>query len=251
MQKKKINKIAIISCVNNFETYEQFKETILPKEYLKIIPVDNTTNIHSVPSAYNTAMKSTDADIFIFIHQDVLLFSNWLETVENQISQVELSDKNWGVLGIMGIKKNGLFAGHIKDVHTNKQLGKLPVEVSTLDEVCLILQRKNGLSFDDELGGYHFYGADICLQARKKGLKCYAIDACLTHLSGGKKDELFYNMLKKLQNKWTNQPSSPYVIQTTCGVFPLKKGIISIILRWLIKKKERVLSYTYYYYILK
>lgn len=234
-------RIAIISCVTNYNLYEGLRKSLCTNKQVQLKPINNTANNYSIPSAYNTALNSCDAEILVFVHQDVIFPSDWLENLDNQIKEIEKFDKKWGVLGIIGVKKNGRFAGHILDPHTNYRIGKLPTSVSTLDEVCLIIRRSSGLSFDSELGGYHLYGTDICLQAQKMGLKCYAIDACLTHLSGGKVDDSYYNVLVKLQEKWRSQNKSPNILLTTCGFYPLKKGVIPTI----------VLFYTRFMYRLR
>jgi hypothetical protein len=125
----------------------------------------------------------------------------------------------------MGVKQSGFFVGNIIDPHTCVKVGSLPSEVVSLDEVCLILRKDSFLQFDDNLGGYHLYGADICLQANQSGLRCYAIDAPFEHLSAGKVDNSFWEMAEKLREKWSRVKNAPHVIETTCGVFQLKSGL--------------------------
>jgi hypothetical protein len=51
---------------------------------------------------------------------------------------------------------------------------ELPARVATLDELLLVIRRDSGLRFDHALG-FHLYGAEICLQARERGLAVVAI----------------------------------------------------------------------------
>ena len=62
----------------------------------------------------------------------------------------------------------------------NNPLSK-PTCVQTLDEIVLIVRKSSGLRFDEALGGYHFYGADICMQASERGMRSYAIPAFCVH----------------------------------------------------------------------
>ncbi len=55
---------------------------------------------------------------------------------------------------------------------------ELPARVATLDELLVVVWRDAGLRFDPALG-FHFYGADLCLQARERGLAVVAVGAPL------------------------------------------------------------------------
>jgi len=233
--KTKNDKIAIVSCINNFHLFEGLRKSLRIEKNVQLHSIDNTLNNFSVPAAYNLALKNTNAEIFVFVHQDVLFPEKWIDMLNSQIQELERIDKNWGVLGIMGKKKWGTYAGHIIDPHTNRRFGNLPSLVQSVDEVCLIIRRNSGLNFDETLGGYHFYGADICLQARQRRMNNYAIDAPLTHLSGGDRDTNFHIMAGKMKDKWNNIPHSPLTIETTCGVFPLKYN-------WRAKMMTKILS---------
>ena len=222
-------KIGIFSCVSDFEKFGILKNSLQLINNSSLVPINNTYDNFSIPFVFNHATNTSSFDILIFVHQDVIFPENWLRYTVKQIEHVEVQDSAWGVVGIMGVKKNGFFAGNIIDPHTKTKMGNLPCEVVALDEVCLILRKDANLLFDESLGGFHFYGADICLQATQKEMKCYAIDAPLIHLSGGKLDRSFWEMAKKLKEKWSTIPYSPNVIETTCGVFRLKNTFWSVI----------------------
>jgi hypothetical protein len=59
---------------------------------------------------------------------------------------------------------------------------ELLARVATLDELILVVRRDCGLRFDTDLG-FHLYGADICLQARERGLAVVALGALCHHNS--------------------------------------------------------------------
>jgi hypothetical protein len=56
----------------------------------------------------------------------------------------------------------------------------LPTPAETLDELVLVLPKGTPVRFDATLG-FHFYGADVCLQVRDKGLAAIAVDALCFH----------------------------------------------------------------------
>jgi hypothetical protein len=91
---------------------------------------------------------------------------------------------------------------------------ELPARVATLDELLLVVRRDTPLRFDPELG-FHLYGADICLQARERGLAVVALGA-LCHHSSPNVDlpEAFYRSAEVFARKW----SKWMPVATPCAV---------------------------------
>ena len=119
------------------------------------------------------------SDAIILIHQDVILFSNWQRYIEEQLEKLE----NWGVAGVWGTDGLNMF-GHIWDTRLDRPVQNgvtLPVEVHTLDEVCLIIKTGLGFEFDEELVGWHLYGAYASLWMREKGYGVWVLDAPIVH----------------------------------------------------------------------
>jgi hypothetical protein len=142
----------------------------------------------SAGSAYNRGIKATQSEVMVFAHQDVFLPEGWMAHLGRALDRLEKEDPNWGVLGIFGVDGGAVTHGHLYSAGLRSVLGKplaKPVQIETADEVLLILRRASGLVFDESLPGFHLYGADICLQADARGLKCYAIPAFGIHNSNG------------------------------------------------------------------
>jgi len=190
----------------------------------ELIAIDNSDSQYSAPQALNLGADQAHGAVLVFLHQDVLLPPGWFGRLSQQIQTVEETFGPWGVLGVFGVTSWGKMVGHINDPHGYRRWGALPCRVQSLDEVCLVVRRDSGLGFDEQLGGFHFYGADLCLQARQRGASCYAIDACLEHLSGGRKDARFWEVAGRFEAKWRNVPGSPSAIATTCGIFRTQAG---------------------------
>lgn len=184
----------------------------LPEEIEAII-LDNENNkrFTSGAEALNYGIKKARNDIVICAHEDSIFRKEWFEVFITQ----ECRLKDWGALGIVGRD----FNGHL-------QWGAnydLPFKVCSLDECCLILNRKNEIWFDEKtFTGWHCYGVDFCLQAYNKGLGVYVVSGPATHTKRGgeylhAKD--WYENLKSdqelLRKKWKD--TFP-IIATTTGV---------------------------------
>lgn len=140
----------------------------------------------NVPLAYNQAMGQASNDLIAFLHHDVRLPEGWESKVLEQIEKVATIDPNWAIAGCAGAVLRGqdkFWLGNIFD--RASQFGNdepLPALVDTLDELSLICRKADAL-FDEAMPSHHLFGAELCLRHRKKGRKCYAINAYLHHNS--------------------------------------------------------------------
>jgi GT2 family glycosyltransferase len=142
----------------------------------------------SAARAYNAALAQGETDIFVLVHQDVYLPAGWTKQLGQAIAQLEKQDPQWAVAGVWGVKENGERAGNVYCTGLGRMLGQSgtdPVQVRTLDEVLLVVRKSSGVTFDEQLPGYHLYGTDICLEAQRRGLRCYALPAFCIHNTNG------------------------------------------------------------------
>lgn len=236
------NKYSIISCSHRLEYLRMHLIASLrdPSHLAEVIAIENIDNQYSVPQALNIGRTRATGAFLVFCHHDIIFPDSWIEKLDAKIKEIESIDPDWGVIGVMGVSRNGKHVGSIEDPHSERRMGKLPALVQSLDEVCLVIRSNSNLWFDEEIGGYHLYGADICLQARQNGHKCYAIDACFQHLSTGKVDQSFYKVSKSLRNKWAMVKGSPWVIETTCGVFALRHAYLTKLIAALMIIRRRI-----------
>ncbi len=153
--------------------------------------------IHEAPSAaagYIMGRQRAKHEWVVFVHQDVRLPQGWDQALTRQIGEAEQRFGPIGVAGVYGVgdviesadNEDALAAeriGWVVDRGRELRDGpELPAEVATLDELVLVVRRDSGLQFDPALG-FHMYGADICLQARERGLACVALGAVCHHNS--------------------------------------------------------------------
>jgi hypothetical protein len=144
----------------------------------------------------------------------VYLPKGWLNYAERAIKAIDQSDTNWGVVGVWGVKGKGEFAGYLHWINVAGKEFDGGIEVETLDEMLLILKKSSGLKFDQNLDGFHMYGADICLEARRHKMKSFAISAFCIHNSNGYTmlPYKFWKAYFYLRRKWKMQ----LPIKTTC-----------------------------------
>lgn len=161
----------------------------------------------SASLAYNAAIPEADNDLLIFIHQDVYLPAGWCDDVSRWIQELDNADTPWGVLGCFGTGRGK--AGGLGRVYSNGwglQGAEIfrPEPVETLDEIVLITRRSFGLRFDSSLPHFHMYGVDLCLLARDRGRRVYAIPAFCVHNTNqllSLPDE-FYECYWYIKKKW-------------------------------------------------
>jgi hypothetical protein len=153
--------------------------------------------IHDAPSAaagYTMGRQRAKHEWVVFVHQDVRLLAGWDQTLARQIGEAEQRFGPIGVAGVYGVGEvieslasdKPLAAeriGWVVDRGRELRDGPdLPARVATLDELVLVVRRDSGLQFDPALG-FHLYGADMCLQARERGLAVVALGALCHHNS--------------------------------------------------------------------
>lgn len=172
----------------------------------------------NVSKAYNEAHKR----LYVYAHHDVFLPKSFGDDLLQGLEWIVDRDVNFGVIGVAGVKLiNGVREnfGNISDRGKRWQFNydKLPAEVDTLDELLLIT--RGDFVFDENLP-LDFYGADICMQARAQGRKCYAINAYVEHNSGrpfsgeGHRTESYYKSREVFREKWKKY----LPIVTTTGI---------------------------------
>ena len=140
----------------------------------------------SAADGLNRGLSEARHEIVVCLHQDVYLPRGWPARFIARYDEARLVHGPLGVAGVYGVGLRGgrvRRAGHVVDRdRLRREPPALPAAVETLDELLLAVPRGSPLSFDPALG-FHFYGADLCLQARRRGLATVALDALCFHNS--------------------------------------------------------------------
>jgi hypothetical protein len=161
----------------------------------------------SAATAYNDAILKAKQDIVVIVHQDMYLPEEWPGALRKALTALSETDPNWGVLGVWGVPKDGEEAGHVYCTAGVRMLGGAfegVTQVRVLDEVVLIIRKSSGLRFDPAMPGFHLYGTDICLEAERRGMKCYATAAFCIHNSNSYKclPWVYWRCYLMLRRKW-------------------------------------------------
>lgn len=203
-QKVKLPKqydFSIITLVHNLDDYKDFLDSLktqIGKFSVEIIGIPNFYNqFTSSYKALNTAADTANGNFLIYCHDDIVVKEDWLNSIATNIESLNRQAINWGVLGSAGITLEDKSAFFLIDEEGNElwktdssiQHDKPYYEVKSLDEMCLITDRNKNIRFsDNDLSGFHFYGINLCLVAKSRGMNNYAINSYIHHKSDGYKN---------------------------------------------------------------
>lgn len=195
----------------------------------------------SAGEAYNTSIRQVTHELMVFAHQDVYLPEDWMERLTWAIGRLEQVDPDWGVLGIFGVNCDLERKGHVYSTGLGRVLGadfKGIHEAVSLDEMVLVMRRSANIFFDEGLPGFHFYGTDICLEARRRGMRSYIVPAFCIHNSNGIRyfPLSFWRAYLYMRNKWWPQlPLQTCCTRITRSGWPFAKEWVISYLRNLIQ----------------
>jgi hypothetical protein len=171
----------------------------------------------NVGAKLNSGLERASSEWVVCLHQDVWLPPKWDVRLAQQIQEAELRLGPIGVAGVYGVgdviarpdPTQPLAAERIGWVVDRGRMLRdgpvLPARVATLDELLLVVRRDCGLRFDTALG-FHLYGADICLQARERGLAVVAMGALCHHNSRSVGlSEAFFASAEVFARKWSHR----------------------------------------------
>jgi hypothetical protein len=212
-------------------------EEVLHKTLLTSPDVNDSCNLilkrgyPSAATAYNEGLSESTGEVVVFAHTDVYLPRGWRAKLERILDKLEKADPNWGVLGVVGVAPNGCVEGHIYSTGLQSMLGQAfesLIETVSLDEVLLIVRRNSGLKFDSRMSGFHLYGTDLCLEAKRAGMKSYIVSAFCIHNSVGIRNfpRAFWRCYFYLRRKYWNQlPVRTCCTEITRMCLPMLSGL--------------------------
>jgi len=207
--------------------YAILSQNLGASEVLKTHPLAILHGFESVPAAYNSLIASA-FDWVVFVHHDVFLPPDFEASLRATLA---VAAPDWAILGVAGVNlENGVRTMHGNLIDRGRPWGRpddLPCQVRTLDEVILIVRgtyrwERAFLQFDPRFP-FDFYGADLCMQAEARGLRCMAIHAPIVHNSTrpfGGRTAAFYDAEEAFRQKWYNQ----LPVATTCAVVSKNKS---------------------------
>lgn len=169
----------------------------------------------------NALIHAARGTVVILCHQDVRLLSDDRTALTQRLAELEARDPLWALAGNAGGVAPGVLALRISDPHgADRNTGNLPQRVMSLDENFIVLKRSARVGCSADLQGFHFYGADLCLNADMAGHSAWVIDFHLLHLSAGNKSSAFDEAEDAFSRKWS-RALRPRWMQTTCALVRL------------------------------
>jgi ubiquinone/menaquinone biosynthesis C-methylase UbiE len=206
--KKKANlrsrKLVFVVVYNNPTTFKKCFCSSLYASKENMVAIHNEKN-EGLPVIFNRVVKKYHSrDVWlVFCHQDFVL--------KEDLQPIMRCKDTEAVYGPIGARSGStkLFGRVIQTNNTpiGDSLGDdAPVE--TLDEMCLIIHSslfRQGLKFDERFR-FHFYGADLCMQATTVGFDVLATQLNSQHksraLSGNVGSAEYLEALRMFREKW-------------------------------------------------
>ena len=150
------------------------------------------------------AREKTSKEWIVFAHHDLYIPKNWAPRMWRAVQEAERQFGPIGVAGVFGVwgdrRVQRHEAGAILDQHGTRTLvgpWPLPAKVRTLDGCVLMFRKDSGIVPDPELG-WHFYDADMCLQAAEKNLKVVAVESWLLHRSNWREPDAAFKASEEI-----------------------------------------------------
>lgn len=216
--------ISLITCSRSHDVSEELRQNVaatIGTEYEWIV-VDNTSNDHSIFSAYNEGVSRSSGNVLCFMHDDILYNTHgWGAKVEKHFG-----DPSVGLIGVAGGKylpnmpctwfqsssdRCVNIKQHIDDEERLDYLnpdGTERSEVVAVDGVWFCIRKElfEKISFDESYGGFHMYDMDICMQVRNEGYKNYVVyDVLIEHMSIGNAKRDWMNAALAFWRKWESK----------------------------------------------
>jgi len=144
----------------------------------------------------------------ILCHQDVRLDQGMgANELLSALAHLDSLDPSWVVAGNAGVTHDLRLVRRLVDPYGGRTADALPARVMSLDENFLVFNPRWSPHCSQSLSGFHFYGADVCLNAAADGGTAYVIDFPLTHLSAGRFDDAYKETRQRLQDASSNRPA--------------------------------------------
>jgi SAM-dependent methyltransferase len=174
------------------------------------------TDARSAAEGINSGLSKARHDLVVAVHQDIYLPDGWPARLQSQWRKASEDFGPLGVAGVFGVAPQADGKRRTGPVINGEQLiapgYALPAPAVSLDEIALIFPKGTDLRLDSALG-WHCYGTDAVLQARRNGLQAAILDApCLhnTRFAGLQAD--FVMSAMALGQKWKEHRP----LHTTC-----------------------------------
>jgi hypothetical protein len=189
---------SICTLVRDKHKYGCFLESLKKCGFIndidEVLFLDNTaSNLYDSFDAIKYFSEKSTNRYIMLVHEDVL-FHCQRRVLISEIERVRAIDSKVAIFGVAGVNKHPLNGvGHFISENGIEYWGFAEKgKVNSLDECFIIIDRQSKITVSSNLSGFHFYGTDLCVNARLKGFNSYVIDFPVFHFSPGTLDRNFY-----------------------------------------------------------
>lgn len=203
-------------------------------EYLYINNIG--TNKYNAFDGLNQFLNKASGSYIILVHQDVEFKFDNIDVLMQRIDEMNSIDPNWAILGNTGYNIDNINKQYTRITDPGQidyKVGPFPSKVSCIDENIMIVKNDLNLMFSSNIGHYHLYGADLCINAENMGYSTYVIDFHILHNSGGFPNKSFYDTKDRFIKQYQKM-LKPKMFRTPCTVMFLSS---SKILNFIMNKK--------------
>jgi Glycosyltransferases, probably involved in cell wall biogenesis len=246
--------ISIIICSRDRKVAESYKNNIsqsIGAEY-ELIVIDNSSNKHSIFSAYNEGVRRAKYPYLCFAHEDILFRTqDWGLNVLRHFE-----DTTIGLIGMAGthflpnVPTYWFTSPFISEHNLTNDKGELIecfqldffkdrdiVDVVACDGFCFFIREElfSVISFDEKTyTGFHYYDMDICMQVLASKFRvCVCRDVLIEHFwsdsysKAGLKSFHFNQRL--FYNKWKDSlPISRGIDDISMSVLERLNGLYGV-----------------------
>ncbi|WP_306546604.1 hypothetical protein [Desulfobulbus sp.] len=219
-------RFSICTLVTNFSEYEEmvhsFETAGFSEKTADFFYIDNSEFNHDDGyTGTNKFLNQSNYKYIIICHQDILLKFDSIDVLDKCINEIEELDPNWAILGNAGFQGFTERFYRITDPWgDNRNTGKFPAKVKSLDENFLLVKNESNLSLSHDLSGFHMYGTDLCTIAKILGWNSYVINFHLFHKSAGNggsdfnaSRSMFIKKYQKcLKSLWIRTPCTSLIV---------------------------------------
>jgi len=214
-------KFSVCTLFRDFNRYQNLVDDFINAGFSRdsIWGLDNAQSTYDCYSAIRKFLIESHSDFTIICHDDVALNNLKLTTLASQIANALRLYPKAAVFGVAGkdsrfIHGQGHFISSKGEEFWGIDLHRVMV---SLDECFLVVRNSLGIMVGEGLEGFHFYGTELCVQARKLGYSSHVIDFPIIHKSTGTLDAAFFRAKKKYE-KYLNKNGIKNIIPTTCTI---------------------------------
>jgi len=199
----------VASNENYVRQIESFRKFGFSEKNSEFIAIDNRSkNFFDGFSGLRAVFPHCSGRYILYVHDDIELIEDDAKKLKDTLDALTLRDPCWMVAGNAGhrpgkfVRSDGLIR-HLSDPHGDSRDAISPVLVQAVDENFIVLRADAMVFPSRDIGGFHFFAADLSLQAELAGGTTYVIPFFLRHHSAGKVGPDFKKCMSTFKTKYS------------------------------------------------